>query len=661
MSYTDVFGGSVVQPSEVSFRAILLTANQALFWPTQFQDGPNVTARIMNVTATGNFVLNLPDARLVSPGQDLLINNIGVSTFRVFDAAGVLLVTIGAGQSYYIFLTDNTTLAGLWSTTPFAGGAPAVTSIGLVSTTPEIIVGGSPSPITNAGTFDLSLGPDLTSLVALNTQGYVVKNGLNSWISRNITSSTNITVSNNDGVAGDSQILLNDNIIGINSIVNGNFTWTSGSIVNSGANEQLSLSAQSLISINSPGFLSLTAGSIINVTSPVGMVFISGTPLIMQSPSNLTSVGFSVSNATISSRYIYPLAKPTANNQVLASSTSGQMSWIDNIALNPPQGSNRIINGDFQIWQNGNTFSVTSATIYCADMWNVRSNGAIVDVNKISLTNGDSGLRTQRRAGEVNTTVILTSISLPITNCNGMQGSYAVISFSAAAGANFSAASSIISVTFTSGTNVNSVLYPSYTATTSESINQSITTTFNRYSFITSLIPATQTQAAVVFLFFPTGTAGANDYFDIVNVQIEIFPSVPTGPSAFQRLTFAQQLNNCLPFYMKSFAYGTAAAQNIGIDTGEQIMPTVSAGATANIWTFVPFPQYGFLDAGIFTTYNPAAANAQIRNEITNADCSATTVIDLSRRGFALSFTGDAGSAAGNKLGVHWTYDCRLA
>ena len=39
--------------------------------------------------------------------------------------------------------------------------------------------------------------------------------------------------------------------------------------------------------------------------------------------------------------------------------------------------------------------------------------------------------------------------------------------------------------------------------------------------------------------------------------------------TAFERLNFNEQLNNCLPFYEKSFNYAVAPAQNAGSDIGD--------------------------------------------------------------------------------------------
>jgi hypothetical protein len=56
--------------------------------------------------------------------------------------------------------------------------------------------------------------------------------------------------------------------------------------------------------------------------------------------------------------------------------------------------------------------------------------------------------------------------------------------------------------------------------------NDAITTTWQRYSF-TGTMTSSFTQLALVFSYSPTGTSGANDYFEVTGVQLEI-GSVPT-------------------------------------------------------------------------------------------------------------------------------------
>jgi hypothetical protein len=125
MSYTSPFTGDVVQPTDVSYESITLTANLQLVWPINGNlttDTP--AARIMDVSASSaGLELRMPQADQVSVGQDALIKNTGANTFTVktYDGTGTI-VAIASGTSRYIYLTNNGTEAGTWANFEFGAG-----------------------------------------------------------------------------------------------------------------------------------------------------------------------------------------------------------------------------------------------------------------------------------------------------------------------------------------------------------------------------------------------------------------------------------------------------------------------------------------------------------------------------------------------------------
>lgn len=126
MPYTDVFGGSTVQPSDVQFSAVTLSASIPTFWPAYATTG-QVLARIMKVSASsGSLTLGLPDATLAGVGQDVLIDNSGSNTFTVLDYAGGVIATLTAGQVKYLYLSAAGTSAGTWRVTVFGVGASSL-------------------------------------------------------------------------------------------------------------------------------------------------------------------------------------------------------------------------------------------------------------------------------------------------------------------------------------------------------------------------------------------------------------------------------------------------------------------------------------------------------------------------------------------------------
>ena len=125
MSYTSPFTGDVVQPTDVSYESITLTANLQLVWPINGNlstDTP--AARIMEVDATAaSLELRMPQANQVSVGQDALIKNVGAEDFTVttYDGASTIL-TITSGTARYIYLTNNGNEEGTWANFEFGAG-----------------------------------------------------------------------------------------------------------------------------------------------------------------------------------------------------------------------------------------------------------------------------------------------------------------------------------------------------------------------------------------------------------------------------------------------------------------------------------------------------------------------------------------------------------
>jgi hypothetical protein len=135
MSYNSPFTGNVIQPTDVSFRSITLSANLQLEWPINGTSTDDSAARIMEVTATTTSLqLRMPPANQASVGQDAMIRNKGTNTFVVYDYAGAnTIVSIPAGEARYIYITANPDESGTWGIIAFgigSSGADAATLAG---------------------------------------------------------------------------------------------------------------------------------------------------------------------------------------------------------------------------------------------------------------------------------------------------------------------------------------------------------------------------------------------------------------------------------------------------------------------------------------------------------------------------------------------------
>lgn len=159
MSYTSPFTGDVIVPTDVSYQDISLTANLELVWPVFATSLQTVAARIMDVTpnAAGR-TLTMPPADQVSVGQDALIKNMSAHAFDVLDNDGGVIATVAAGKAEYIYVTDNTTNAGVWGIIAFGSttttsNASVLAGLGLIAISTTLNQSHPASVFTNGYTF----------------------------------------------------------------------------------------------------------------------------------------------------------------------------------------------------------------------------------------------------------------------------------------------------------------------------------------------------------------------------------------------------------------------------------------------------------------------------------------------------------------------------
>lgn len=128
MSYNSPFTGTVIQPTDVSFRAITLSADTQLQWPINGNATDDYAARIMDVTAaTAGLELWMPPANQTSVGNDALIRNVGANSFDVLTFSGdSAIVTIAPGEAKYIYIETNPNVYGTWGVIAFGVGTSSV-------------------------------------------------------------------------------------------------------------------------------------------------------------------------------------------------------------------------------------------------------------------------------------------------------------------------------------------------------------------------------------------------------------------------------------------------------------------------------------------------------------------------------------------------------
>ena len=131
-TYVNPITGQTINPSQIGYEALTISADTELDWPINGTTSTDAVAAIIQVTATvGSLKLYMPSALQVSTGQSVLIQNIGANSFTVTDISGNTIVAIASGIAEYIFLTDNTTNDGTWSTVTFGAGTSSANAAAL--------------------------------------------------------------------------------------------------------------------------------------------------------------------------------------------------------------------------------------------------------------------------------------------------------------------------------------------------------------------------------------------------------------------------------------------------------------------------------------------------------------------------------------------------
>jgi hypothetical protein len=125
-TYLNPYTGQTINPSQVGYEYIALTADKELEWPINGNTS-DVVANIIEVSAsTTGLKLIMPPATQVSEGQSALIRNIGANPFTVVtNTTLATIVSVASGVAQYVYVTNNTTVPGTWASVTFGAGTSA--------------------------------------------------------------------------------------------------------------------------------------------------------------------------------------------------------------------------------------------------------------------------------------------------------------------------------------------------------------------------------------------------------------------------------------------------------------------------------------------------------------------------------------------------------
>jgi hypothetical protein len=242
-------------------------------------------------------------------------------------------------------------------------------------------------------------------------------------------------------------------------------------------------------------------------------------------------------------------------------------------------GKNKVINGDFGVWQRGTSIAVAASTVaYVADRWNTNTGTNQATTISRQSTSDTTNLpniqycaRFQRNSGQTGTGLYFLSQSLETATSIPFAGKTVTFSFYARAGANYSPTSNALGVYIYTGTGTDQNVLVSYTGQANTNTSVTLTTTWQRFTFTTT-IPSNATEISTLFGFTPTGTASTNDYFEVTGVQLE----AGSTATAFQTATGTVQgeLAACQRYYYRATNVATAGSNYfiMGTSTTTSIM-----------------------------------------------------------------------------------------
>ena len=196
---------------------------------------------------------------------------------------------------------------------------------------------------------------------------------------------------------------------------------------------------------------------------------------------------------------------------------------------------NLLYTGDFPSWQEGATFFPFTTVGYCADLWECwrGSNAGDMDVSRqAARTNGlgSYSMRVQRKLNNTSTQALVVTYAFEEVEAVGFRGKHVTVDFWVQTGANFTSSNGLrISLRDTSSGEAS---YLDMSSPTTQSLRcdgtdtTAISSGSNSWTRVTAAFPnpvgTSADGVAIAIYSIPTGTAGANDWFDITEVQIFI-------------------------------------------------------------------------------------------------------------------------------------------
>jgi hypothetical protein len=293
-----------------------------------------------------------------------------------------------------------------------------------------------------------------------------------------------------------------------------------------------------------------------------------------------------------------------------------------------------------QVWQRGTSVSVaaSTATTYTADRWLAYTAANQATTVSRQATNDSTNLpfiqycaRVQRNSGQTGTSENYFSYGFETINSLPYAGKTVTVSFYARAGANYSPTSGAFGVGLNTATGTDQPV-TSYNTGVLSPINTSfnLTTTWQRFT-ATGTLSSTLNEFGIFFRYTWTGTAGANDYFEVTGVQLDI------GSVALPFRTYAATIQGELAACQRYFQVISGDAEVMG-----------SYYTTTNAVLSYKCPVE--MRVAPTPTYNTTYTNAIDQVGVANRTPTAYTTSYVGKSGLTFFATGTATATAYNPV-----------
>jgi hypothetical protein len=321
-------------------------------------------------------------------------------------------------------------------------------------------------------------------------------------------------------------------------------------------------------------------------------------------------------------------------------------------------GRNALINGDFKVWQRGTSFA-DSAFGLTTDRWEAGRGGFATGLTvsrQTGPTNFQYCARVQRASGNTSTQNIRFATTLETANSLSLAGKTVTLSFYARCGANYSTASNQLEAYVRSGTTTDAARIGAGDAfgtgaATPVSLTATLTTSWQRFT-ASGTVGSTATQLGLILYSSPTGTAGADDWYEVAGVQLEA--GAVATPFEFEdaQVTLAK----CQRYFCKTFSQGVTPATGV---TGEGALwrPRHYTAATDTYLVTWHFPVEMRVAPTTVTTFRPFSAGSSGWYDEAGGTMTAATG-SIGTRGMYITNTST--SATGRFALIHATASAEL-